>query len=304
MLLLDLTISGQALLWTIVGLGLATLLLIGGLKKYFHQRGGRALSMKEEMRRLVDRNKYQSVNVFRLRGTFLQVGLMLSLGLAVLGFAWTEYDALDNGFELTLEDIPDLLQAPPTTTTPPPPPPPPPPPVITEVPEDEVLEEEEPEFVDMSITEEDSFDTPEPVIEATPPPPPPQPVEKEPEQPDFFTIVESMPLFPGCSELPTKTERQQCSDKNLLSFLSKNIKYPAVARENGIEGNAFISFIVEKDGTITGAKVLRAPAGGLGEEALRVVNMMNEEGIRWTPGRQGINPVRVQFNLPVRFKLQ
>ncbi|MEZ4991069.1 MAG: TonB family protein [Saprospiraceae bacterium] len=304
MLLLDLTISGQALLWTVVGFGLITLLLIGGLKKYFHSRGGQELAGKSGMVKLSDRNKYESVNVFRLRGTFLQYGLMLALGMAVLGFAWTEYDGRDTSYQVDMGDFMDLEVIPPATTTPPQPPPPQPPPVITEVPDDEVIEDEEPEFVDMSITEDESLVVPEPVKEELPPAPLPMPKEKEPEQPDFFTIVESMPLFPGCDDLPTKEERKTCSDKNLLSFLSKNMKYPAVARENGIEGTAFVSFIVETDGTITGAKVLRAPGGGLGEEALRVVNLMNEEGLRWTPGKQRTEPVRVQFNLPVRFKLQ
>jgi protein TonB len=130
------------------------------------------------------------------------------------------------------------------------------------------------------------------------------PKEKEPEVDEIFAIVEEMPLFPGCGDLATKEERKLCSDKNLLKFLSDNIKYPAIARENGIEGTAFISFVVEKDGSITDAKILRAPGGGLGEEALRVVNIMNSQNIKWAPGKQRTRPVRVQFNLPVRFKLQ
>lgn len=79
---------------------------------------------------------------------------------------------------------------------------------------------------------------------------------------------------------------------------------PGSGRENGIEGTAYIAFVVEKDGSISDPKILRAPGGGLGEEALRVVKLMNEMNLNWKPGQQRNVPVRVMFNLPVRFKLQ
>ncbi|MCI4649500.1 MAG: energy transducer TonB [Phaeodactylibacter sp.] len=90
----------------------------------------------------------------------------------------------------------------------------------------------------------------------------------------------------------------------MLEFIYKNIKYPAIARENGVEGTAVVQFVVETDGSITDANVVRDPGAQTGAEALRVVNLMKEQGIQWIPGKQRGRAVRVQFNLPVRFRLE
>ena len=113
-----------------------------------------------------------------------------------------------------------------------------------------------------------------------------------------------MPRFPGCENLRTKEEKDACAQKKMLEFIYGNIKYPAIARENGIEGMVVVTFVVEKDGTVTDARVVRDIGGQCGQEALRVVSLMNDKGIKWEPGKQRGRPVRVQFNLPVRFKLE
>jgi TonB family protein len=69
--------------------------------------------------------------------------------------------------------------------------------------------------------------------------------------------------------------------------------------KKGVTGTVYITFIIEKDGTLTNAKVLRGIGSGCDEEALRVVNMMP----KWNPGEQKGKPVAVQFNLPIKFKL-
>ena len=102
-----------------------------------------------------------------------------------------------------------------------------------------------------------------------------------------FQVVEVDPEFPGGMEALTK-------------YLSENIKYPEQAKKDKIQGKVYISFVVEKDGSVADAKVLRGIGGGCDEEALRVVNAMP----KWTPGKQRNTPVRVQFNLPIVFKLQ
>lgn len=102
-----------------------------------------------------------------------------------------------------------------------------------------------------------------------------------------FQVVEVDPEFPGGMEA-------------LIKYLSENIKYPEQAKKDKIQGKVYISFVVEKDGSVADAKVLRGIGGGCDEEALRVVNAMP----KWTPGKQRNTPVRVQFNLPVVFKLQ
>jgi protein TonB len=84
-----------------------------------------------------------------------------------------------------------------------------------------------------------------------------------------------------------------------MKYLQDNIRYPAIARESGIQGTIYITFVVERDGSITDVKVLRGIGGGCDEEAIRVVQNMP----KWTPGKQRGRPVRVQFSMPIRFTL-
>ena len=99
-------------------------------------------------------------------------------------------------------------------------------------------------------------------------------------------VVEQMPSFPGGTEA-------------MMSYVSRSIKYPTVAEENGIQGLVTVSFVVEKDGSISGAKVIRSVDPSLDKEALRIIRSMP----RWTPGKQDGKPVRVKYTIPVRFKL-
>ena len=121
---------------------------------------------------------------------------------------------------------------------------------------------------------------------------------------EIFKVVEQMPRFPGCEDMGSEDEKKQCAQQELLNFIYKNINYPAIARENGVEGTVVVTFVVEKDGSVTDARVVRDIGAQCGDEALRVVNLMNSQGIKWVPGQQRGRPVRVQFNLPVKFKLQ
>ena len=246
--------------------------------------------------------KYPEADVFSRSGTFLRVGLASALLLTIFAFAWTKYDKTIY-IPADIELPEDIEVEPPRTAEPPPPPPPPPPPVIEEVPEEEV--EEEIEFEDMTVEEETKVEAPpEEPKEEKPPPPPPPPKEEEPEEEEtdeIFTIVQQMPRFPGCEDIGgSDDDKKKCAEKKMLEFIYKNIKYPSIARENGIEGMAVVSFVVDKAGKITDPKVVRDPGGGCGKEALRIVNMMPT----WTPGKQRNRAVRVQFNLPVRFKLE
>ncbi len=290
--------------------------LLGGIAALFVLVVGTILFLKnrykgqdhEELAASVDqehalqaRNKYPAVDVFRLSGTFFNVGLLAALAITILAFNWTTYEETiyipDDAMELPEE----IEMEPPRTAEPPPPPPPPPPPVIEEVPEELIEEEDEPEFLDQSVEPEEVVAAPEPVVEAAPPPPPPPPPPPKPKVEEIFKVVEQMPMFPGCEESGGSNEElQQCATKKMLEYIYKNIKYPAIARENGVEGTAVVTFVVEKDGSITGANVVRDPGAQTGNEALRVVNTFPT----WTPGKQRGQPVRVQFNLPVKFRLE
>jgi protein TonB len=184
----------------------------------------------------------------------------------------------------------ELAPPPPIDKTQPPPPPPPnipppkaikfTPPVIR--PDEEVKPEDVPPPVDQPVP-----------VAAEPAPVDPNanydlsaaaPVEEA--KPQIFTYVEQMPEFPG-----GLTE--------LTKFLSKNLRYPPAARENGIEGRVVLQFVVDESGKISDIQVLRDIGGGTAEEAERVVRMMPP----WKAGKQNGNPVKVYYKLPVTFKL-
>jgi protein TonB len=111
--------------------------------------------------------------------------------------------------------------------------------------------------------------------------------EEEVEEEEVFMVVEEAPEFPGGT--------QEC-----MKWLSKNIVYPQISAENGVQGRVTVSFVVNKDGSIVDAAVLRGVDPYLDKEALRVVNKMP----KWKPGKQRGKPVRVKFNLPITFRLQ
>lgn len=104
-------------------------------------------------------------------------------------------------------------------------------------------------------------------------------------------------MFGGCTD-------KACSDKKLIEYLYKNLKYPAIARENGVEGRVYIQFVVEKNGKVTDTKIVRDIGAGCGEAALKVVDNMNDLGEAWKPGKQRGTAVRVLYTLPVTFKLE
>ena len=98
----------------------------------------------------------------------------------------------------------------------------------------------------------------------------------------IFLVVENEPEFPGGKD-------------SLYAYIARNIVYPEAAKKEKIEGRVFVTFVIEKDGQVSSAKILRDIGGGCGEEAIRVVKNMP----KWKPGTQRGKPVRVQFNLPV-----
>ena len=111
--------------------------------------------------------------------------------------------------------------------------------------------------------------------------------EPKPEPEKVFDVVEQMPSFPG-------------GPQALMQWLSENVRYPVVAQENGVQGRVVVSFVVERDGSITDGKVVRSVDPSLDKEAARVVKSMP----RWIPGKQNGQAVRVKYNVPVAFRLQ
>ncbi|MCB0586748.1 MAG: TonB family protein, partial [Phaeodactylibacter sp.] len=130
------------------------------------------------------------------------------------------------------------------------------------------------------------------------PPPPPRITCS-----DIFRVVEEMPRFPGCEGLSSTEEKRQCSEEKLLEFIYQNLDYLVLARENCIEGTVVIQFVIEKDGSVTNARIVRDIGGQFGEAALSVVRKMKKQGLKWIPGKQRGRPVHVQFTMPIRFRL-
>ena len=251
---------------------------------------------------LASRAKNPDVNAFKLRTPFLLYGIVAALAAIIFAFSATSYE--DTVFipDDALELDEDFLVEPPRTAEPPPPPPPPPPPVIEEVPEEEILEEEEPVFEDTEVDEETVVED-APVEEEAPPPPPPPP--PPPAEEEIFKVVEQMPRFPGCENSGgTNAEKAKCAEGKLLQYIYKNLKYPAIARENGVEGTCVIQFVVDKDGSVKQVKLARDIGAGCGEAARKVVEAMNNMPEKWTPGKQRGRSVKVYYTLPIRFKLE
>ncbi len=306
---MDIAVSTSQLVFAVIGIVLLLAALIIGVRAVFRSRANSDLAGQQKGKSsgspLQGRAKYPQVDAFGLSGTFFNVGLAAALGLTVLAFGVTQYEEQVYIPDDALKIEEDIEVEPPRTAEPPPPPPPPPPPVIEEVPNEELLEEEEVEFVDQSVDEESFVEAPPVVEEKAPPPPPPPPPPPKQEADEIFKVVEQMPRFPGCeNQGGSDAEKKACSDKKMLEFIYKNIKYPAIARENGVEGTVVVQFVVDKDGSISNAKVVRDIGAQCGDEALRVVNLMNQKNLKWTPGKQRGRPVRVQFNLPVKFRLE
>lgn len=305
---LDFTVSTSFFFYGMIGIFffLAGFIYLG--KRYFKRLSEAHLAGEVTKRKyaspIIGRNKYPDVNVFRASTTYLKMGLLVALLMTVLAMNVTTFeekiDIPENALVLTEE----FEIEPPRTSEPPPPPPPPPPPVIEEVPNEEFIEEDEVAFLDQSIDENTEVAyVPPPVVEkkeTAPPPPPPDEVEIE----EIFKVVEEMPRFPGCDNLGDKIATKKCADQKMLTFIYKHISYPPIARENGVDGTVVIQFVVNTKGEIKNARIVRDIGAQCGAEALRVVNLMNEKAGLWTPGKQRGKNVKVQFNLPVKFKLE
>ncbi len=239
------------------------------------------------------------------RAIYFKLGLVVSLAIAVLAFNWTtiHYEADDMPFDV-LNDEPEIEVV---RTVQQPSRPLPPPPVRLST---EIVPEAEPGFAaepfPLAIEEVVDAQAAHSVFAepsagpATAKPAPLIVFEKKETTTEIFKIVEEMPRFGDCASAPTRDERELCSNRAVLRYFAENIRYPDFARTNNIEGLVIVQFIIEKDGSITDARVVKDIGGNCGQEALRVARNMPH----WTPGLQRGRPVRVEMKLPVRFQLK
>ena len=214
------------------------------------------------------------------RGLFLQIGLFVSLGIILLAFNWNDkVKQVDSVGEMQAQAVEEEI-VPITRQDEVKPPPPPPPPQTVEI--LNIVDNKAEINDDLEILDsEASKDTKVEVTQIV------QAVEKEKEEEQIFVVVEEMPEFPG-------------GELALRKYIAQAIKYPTIAQENGIQGKVFVNFVVDRDGSVSNAKIARGVDPSLDKEALRVVNGLP----KWKPGKQRGKPVRVSYTVPISFQLQ
>ena len=216
----------------------------------------------------MDPKKNPEVNLERKRGLFLQIGLVIALLVVLVAFEYKTYEKIAyNLGALNLDDLEEEI-IPITKQEVKPPPPPPPPPEIIEIVEDDVIIEDEIEIEDTESDEDEEIE----IIEE--------------DDDEFFMVVENMPIFPG-------------GDLGLMKYIQKHVKYPAIAKEYNITGKVYVSFIVDKSGSVTNVKIVRGVDKNLDAEAVRVVKSLP----KYKPGKQRGKSVRVMFTIPINFTL-
>lgn len=215
------------------------------------------------------------------KNVFLMTGVVVALLVSLLAFEWTtkptEISSLGvvQAAQVEEEVIPitrqELQQ-----------PPPPPPAQVVEVLNivDNNMQIDDNLSIFDSEADKETFVDVAPIVQA-------KPKEEKEEDVQVFFIVEEMPEFPG-------------GELALRKFISNAIRYPVIAQENGIQGKVYVTFVVDKDGGISEAKIARGVDPSLDKEALRVVNTLP----KWKPGKQRGKPVRVSYTVPINFVLQ
>jgi periplasmic protein TonB len=273
------------------------------------------MDKKQDVLDIIFEGRNKAYGAYELRNLYPKhvrkatlIGSLLLLLLFLIPFITGIMKSDDAEKKVRVIDITQLEQPPSIDQEKPPPPPvePPPPPVrpsIKFVPpvikkDEDVREEEIPPKVDELkdidpgrqtvegdknapviyedvVVKDPGIGTAKPVV-----------VEK-PKEPEIFTFVEQMPEFPG-------------GVQEMYKYLAKNIRYPAIARENNITGRVIVRFVVAEDGRVSNVEVVKGIGGGCDEEARRVIAGMPS----WKAGKQNGRPVKVYYTMPVIFKLE
>ena len=200
------------------------------------------------------------------KGVFFEIGLTLALAVLLFAFEWKSSTEQVTPFQTPAEEQIEDEIIPITQQMLKPPPPPPPAPKLTDLIDIVAAEDQSENQVIENVADFGEYG------------------EENTGESEIFQVVEDMPSFPG---------------GNVSKWIAKNVKYPVLAMENGIQGKVFIQFVIERDGSITDVKVARGVDASLDKEAVRVVQSMP----KWKPGKQRGKPVRVAYTLPINFQL-
>lgn len=216
--------------------------------------------------------KTEKANIDKNIGKYFLVGLAVSIALVITAFEWRFFDQQSKELTSDLEIEEDEMVADVTQQKKRKPPPPAPPEI--EIVEDDVdVDEDQPDIKEVDMDQNTAMNLPEGKEEAK-------------EDDKIFMVVEDSPTFPG-------------GEGEMMRYISNNIEYPQMEKENGIEGKVVVNFVVNEDGSISNIKILKGITKGLNEEAKRVIKTMP----KWEPGEQRGKPVKVRVNLPIRFSL-
>ena len=226
--------------------------------------------------------KSPKANLEGKKTIFFEIGLVIALAALLAAFSWKVETKVEEGFVVPPDEEIEEEIIPITQQMLKPPPPPPPAPRLTDL--VEIVED------DTSIDEELEIEDAEADVENK------DPVnyddygeygDEDTGEDEVFTVVEEVPMFPGGMGA-------------LKKWLSKNLKYPMIAQENGIQGTVMVQFVVWKDGTIKDVQLVRGVDASLDKEATRLVKAMP----KWKPGKQRGKTVSARFTLPVTFRLR
>ncbi len=223
--------------------------------------------------------KSYKADLERKRLIFLEIGLIVVLGLTLAAFEWTTRPSEGNELQISTEDVGDEEQIPITRQqqeqiAPPPTQ------VVVElnIVDDDVQLDDQLELEDQSANDNMAMD----IVAYT------ANDDGEEVAEEVFIIVEDMPTFQG-------------GDQNAFrTWIQQNLRYPEIAQENGISGKVYVQFAVNSKGEVVDVKVVRGVDPALDKEAMRVVS----SSPKWVPGKQRGKPVKVQFTFPIVFVLQ
>ena len=252
----------------------------------------------ESLEEIVFKNRNKEYGSYVLRKKYrryLTISLIIGLLVIMSAAAYPLINAYLNKEKLLREKeksvTAEMLNMPKEDLPPPPPPPPPPEALVEKVKftAPKVVEDTnvESDFGKQDLlNQKGNTEVPTEEVQVEEKEVKTQVIEQKVEA-EVFLIVEEPPTFPG-------------GDAALYKWLGENLKYPEEAKELGIQGRVFVSFVVEPDGSTSNVVVKRGIGGGCDEEAIRIVKAMP----KWGAGKQRGQPVRVQFNLPIKFTLQ
>ncbi len=236
--------------------------------------------------------KNPKADLNRNSGLYFVIGLTLVLFMTWRAFELKTYDeaeyvvaSMDVADEIK-EDVPITEQI----KTPPPPPPPSAPELIEIVEDTEEIEET---IIESTETNQESvIEAPIEVEDVV--------VEEEEEEVSVpFSVIENVPVFPGCEDNSTNEAKKACFQKKIQEHVAKEFNYPEVAVEMGVQGRVFVQFAIDNKGYISDIRV-RGPDKNLEAEATRIVAAIP----KMTPGMQRGRPVKVPYSIPITFKLQ